>query len=110
VGCPAGRASSGGGGVGRRETPEEAAIREAEEEVGIQLDTQTMRSHGSYVTDHEGKIDTVYVFSFDTTQDARIGSDEIAETAWFPCSQVPEPISVQATKSLDRYHSTKNPA
>lgn len=89
-----------GGGVDKGETALDAALREAREEVGIQVDETTIQEIGSYVTTHEGKIDTVHVFHGFTTQDSEIDNDEIVQAAWFSRDALPEQVATQAQKSL----------
>ena len=50
-----------GGGINKYETPEDAAIRELKEEVGIE-NIQLEYLLGTYSNNREGKSDTVYCF------------------------------------------------
>ncbi len=97
-----------GGGIDKGETPAEAAIREVREEAGIKLDLAALKEMGSYVTNHEGKIDTVYVFY--ATGDSKIIIDgtEVIAAAWFAKASLPDNLGLQAKKSLAIWN-TKTP-
>lgn len=89
-----------GGGIKKGESPIEAAVREAREEVGINFETRELKELGSYVTDHEGKIDTVHVFHAMTGNQSKIDQDEVIQAEWFSKEGLPENLGVQAKKSL----------
>lgn len=77
-----------GGGVGRSETFEEAAIREINEEVGIKL--LSLKKIGSYQNVMEYKKDTVEVFHSRVDNDRfSIDPVEIKEAGWFNLSELP---------------------
>jgi len=77
-----------GGSIGRRETPEQAAIREVAEEVGIALDS--VEPIGIYRNRREYKRDTVYCFRASVSKDAhKIDPFEIAEAAWVRANELP---------------------
>jgi 8-oxo-dGTP pyrophosphatase MutT (NUDIX family) len=77
-----------GGTVGRRETPDAAAIREVREEVGVSV--RTVIPIGIYRTDREYKRDTVHVFRAPVDlDDLKINLREVAEAAWVLPDNVP---------------------
>ena len=77
-----------GGGVGGRETFEEAAIREVREEVGLEI--QTLTFIREYQADH--KFYKSKVRSLVTTVESdyfAVDGIEIKEAAWFPLDALP---------------------
>ncbi len=77
-----------GGTIGRKETPEQAAIREVAEEVGVTLDA--VEPIGVYFNRREYKRDTVYCFRSSVTDHAhKIDPFEITEAAWFRADELP---------------------
>jgi len=92
-----------GGGVDKKETAEQATIRELKEEAGIIVNKIDYKL-GYYKNTREGKNDHVYCF---VATDFEIISNfnrkfidflEIAEMAWFDLHQLPESTS-RATKA-----------
>lgn len=78
-----------GGGVNRKESPEDAAKRESHEEVGIMPEKVTRL--GEYMNTHQYKIDTVHVYACHVpTRDFKIDGFEIAEAAWFDAASLPK--------------------
>lgn len=70
-----------GGGIKKRETPEDAAKREVREEVGIQLNTVTEK--GSFLYDGEGKKVTIFVFTAVVENlNYKIDNFEIQNASW----------------------------
>jgi 8-oxo-dGTP pyrophosphatase MutT (NUDIX family) len=91
-----------GGGIKKHEDPKAAAIREAQEEVGIELHALTPLP--SFVTYEEYKEDTVHSFyatvtSYDYTLDAL----EIDSAEWYPLNNLPKLGSV-TTKIVKLYN------
>lgn len=93
-----------GGGIHRRETPEQAARREVLEEVGITL--PGLRPLGRYTGTEYYDRDTVVCFY------ARAGSPamkprraEVYEEGWFEWGQLPEPLSPEVAKIIGLYRS-----
>lgn len=81
-----------GGGIGRRETPRAAAIRETEEEVGIHLTDIT--EIGSFTGTSYYKDDTIYSFHSDIKKpDFRVDGIEISEAHWFGWANLPDQLS-----------------
>jgi ADP-ribose pyrophosphatase YjhB (NUDIX family) len=78
-----------GGGVGRRESLQEAAIREVREETGVRI-TDAVKV-GEYVTTAEFKFDTVHVFHAvaGSRPEPRADGIEIAEAGWFALDRLP---------------------
>ncbi|MGA9994750.1 MAG: NUDIX domain-containing protein [Pyrinomonadaceae bacterium] len=95
-----------GGLVGRRESAENAALREVWEEVGVT--PQEIHFLGSFTTTDSGFSDTVYCFSGRAARsDFEIDSNEIQEAEWFDLKDLPEPLSLHAREALGLYWSDK---
>ena len=80
-----------GGGMGRRETPEEAAAREVREEVGCQLE-------GSRVLERleetiSGSPHTAWLVAARTLDHPRPDRREILDARFFPTHSLPEPLT-----------------
>lgn len=77
-----------GGRIDSGETPEEAARREVQEEVGLPLGE--VRFIGQFVTTREYKHDTVYVFAATARSRAfTLDPAEILEARWFAVEDLP---------------------
>lgn len=78
-----------GGRVDKGETSEQAAVREAQEEVGIHLNEA--KFIGSYFNIKEHKRDTVDIFhSIVQNSDFKVDGIEIKEAGWFMQNELPE--------------------
>ncbi len=78
-----------GGALGKKETPEEAAIRECREEVGIVL--QDLERVGSLYLEQQYKKDTVSVFRAKATNPAIfIDGKEVIEADWYDPENLPQ--------------------
>lgn len=84
-----------GGGVGKRETPETAIVRELQEE--LNLVPENVSLFGVYVSSSEGKSDTVSVFLARCAEKPRISSREILEAQFF-APRTPPPATSPATR------------
>lgn len=96
-----------GGGAKRGETLEQAARREAHEEVGAEI--QDMRLFGMYTNLKEYKTDHIAVFEaigFTTSTAAR---GEIAEIRWFPLGNLPANLSPGQRRRIEEYRSDAHP-
>lgn len=77
-----------GGGLKSGETPKEAARREVQEEVGIEL--SELKDAGSFLNKRSGFRNTIYVFTANTDRrDIEIDPGEILEARWFPAGNLP---------------------
>ncbi len=94
-----GRWTFPGGGIKRKESPEEATRREVYEEVGLVLNE--MRPLGSFVNTTEYKVDTIYCFHANVDSSKyKTDNFEIEEAKW--ASQLPQPLSPVVKKILDK--------
>lgn len=87
-----------GGGVQRGETLEQAARREAAEELGARLGPLTL--HGVYSNFYEHKSDHVAVFCCHDVTLGRARDREIADRQWFAASQPPVDASPGTLRRL----------
>ncbi len=93
-----------GGGVRRGETLEQAARREAAEEVGACLGA--LRLHGVYTNFFDYKSDHVVVFTcadFTLSDVKDVKSPEIEQLAFFPCGQLPENTAAGHRRRIREY-------
>lgn len=90
-----------GGGVERGETLEEAARREAREEVGATLGT--LRLFGVYSNFYETKSDHVIVFAGDVLTLTGQTDREIAQFAWFALDGLPADLSPGSRRRIAEY-------
>ncbi|MDX1765726.1 MAG: NUDIX hydrolase [Candidatus Saccharimonadales bacterium] len=80
-----------GGGVGRSETPLEAAVREIHEEVGLEIAQKQLKKLGRKDI-RDGKatiIAELYLLEVDSKSIA-VNKAEIVDHGWFKISQLPE--------------------
>ncbi|TSC60418.1 MAG: hypothetical protein LiPW15_296 [Parcubacteria group bacterium LiPW_15] len=78
-----------GGGIKKGETPAQAAKREVEEEVGIEV--EDLKEIGVFHSAKEFKNDTVTVFAGRSRgKEINIESNEIADARWLELNNLPE--------------------
>jgi len=90
-----------GGKVERGETLEQAARREADEELGATLGA--LRLFGVYTNFYEGRSDHVVVFLCDDLTLTGETDREIERFAWFPLGQLPEGVSPGSRHRIAEY-------
>ncbi|MCX6752470.1 MAG: NUDIX domain-containing protein [Candidatus Nomurabacteria bacterium] len=96
-----------GGGVKRKESFEEAAIRELEEEVGIK--TQHLIEMGGYISDRNFKKNIVKCFYLKVDSSfVRIDNFEISELIWCNPGELPEGNSFSVPEILEIYKNFKS--
>lgn len=97
-----------GGGIHKHETPEQAAVREIKEELGIEIQ-QLDYLLGQYSNTKEGKNDTVYCFIVELDSQIELSRKklnfEISDMIWSSVSDFPQDTS-RATK--DRFNEYLN--
>jgi 8-oxo-dGTP pyrophosphatase MutT (NUDIX family) len=90
-----------GGGLKRHETIEEAARREAAEEIGAEL--EDLRLVGVYSNFQEFKSDHIVVFACDRFDVAGSSNREIKQFAFFPLDNLPSGVSPGTRRRLHEY-------
>ena len=96
-----------GGGVKRNETLDQAARREAHEEVGAQLNEISLM--GAYTHFLEWKSDhNILFFSDDFTLNGR-HDREIAEARFFPLDNLPDNLYPSHRRRLEEYRAGEKP-
>lgn len=88
-----------GGGIARKESKEEAIIRELAEETSLRVNLDDLRYLGAYKSNLEFKKDTVFCFYSNIEKEKNIIVDqkEIQVAKWFDKNNLPKDIS-RATK------------
>lgn len=88
-----------GGGCHRKESLEDAVIREVKEEVGVGI--IELNQLGKYISEAEYKKDMVYLYTAKTQNTEIIkNSREISEAKWFSKDSIPQNISRSLKKIL----------
>ncbi len=89
-------------GVKRGESPEEAAGREALEELGVLL--PELRPLGRYTgTEYYDKDTVVCFYARSESTALKPRRAEVYEEGWFEWGRLPEPLSREAAKIIDLY-------
>ena len=89
----AGKWAFPGGFMDMNETPEEAIIRELEEETGLKnIALQQFKTYGAVNRDPRGRIiSTIFIGYIDKTIEYEVyGMDDAEKAAWFTISEIPE--------------------
>ena len=94
-----------GGAVERRESLEQAARREAQEEVGAQIGAIYL--FGAYTNLEFGKSDHVLVYYSDDFEFDCSSDDEIEACALTPLNALPENLSPGTAKRIAEYQAGK---
>ena len=94
-----------GGGIGRRESPVEAAARELTEETGISAERLEARS--IYGSRSEGKRDTIHLLAALARQAPKPCSIEVAEARFFPLDALPENVSKATLRRIAEYRGER---
>jgi len=92
-----------GGGVKRGETIDEAARREAREEVGAEMGELKLLGSYTHFGEHKSDHNTLFLctnFTVGKKQDS-----EIAETRFFPLDALPDGLLEGHRKRLEEYHT-----
>lgn len=90
-----------GGGVGRREAPVAAAVRELAEETGCVL--QEPVASGVFAAHAEGRRDVVHLFRGTTADQPRVDGVELAEARFFAIGELPESVSPATMRRIEEW-------
>jgi 8-oxo-dGTP pyrophosphatase MutT (NUDIX family) len=91
-----------GGGVRRKEAPEDALRRELREEVGVEP-TEPPRLHGVYANFAEGKSDYIVVFAVERWTRKPARSLEIEDSRFYAPEELPEDVSGPARRRVEEH-------
>ena len=95
-----------GGGIGRNETPERAAVREVREEVGIRL--SGVSEIGSFTGTCYYRKDTLFIFySAVENPEFQVDGVEIREAEWFEWTALPENLSDDVKRVIQIHRSSR---
>ena len=94
-----------GGGIERRESPAEAALRELVEETGIR--GERLEARATYVSNAEGKNDTIHLFTAQAAQAPRPCGIEVEEARFFPLDALPDNISAATLRRIAEYRGER---
>ena len=87
-----------GGGIGRGESPEAAAVREIAEETGCAA--TGMELIGEYIALTEGRRDRVHLFRSITADQPDVDGVELAEAAFFALDALPATLSAATQRRV----------
>jgi 8-oxo-dGTP pyrophosphatase MutT (NUDIX family) len=96
-----------GGGIRFRETPAQAAIREAKEELGYDISAPMLV--GEYRNEAEGKRDTIYLFRAAVDDPPNADGIEVAEAGLFPVENLPDATSPATRRRIDEHLRRREP-
>lgn len=94
-----------GGGVGRRESPEAAAIRELREETGCAL--LGVKLVGILEEELSGAPHRAHIFAGVVEETPRPDGREVVEARFFPTHSLPEPLSPRTKARLQLWQARK---
>jgi ADP-ribose pyrophosphatase YjhB (NUDIX family) len=94
-----------GGGIGRNESPREAAAREVREEVGLAIDG--LRLISEHASTSEGKRDTIHLFAAVTRQVPLPDGLEVEEARFFPLDGLPAAISAATLRRIEEHRGER---
>lgn len=96
----------GGHHIEKGETPEKCIIRELKEELNLSIDKAEFKL-GEYVSDNEGKYDTVYIFVVKLTSPYFTKQWEPDDARWFKISELPTTISPAGLRRINEFQEDK---
>jgi ADP-ribose pyrophosphatase YjhB (NUDIX family) len=96
-----------GGGIGRRESPQEAAAREVKEETG--LDVRDLLFLSVHANNGEGKRDTIHLFAARADGAPNADALEVEEARFFPLDRLPPKVSGATLRRIAEYRGERTP-
>lgn len=94
-----------GGGIERRESPAEAAARELKEETGLKAERLEARS--THTSRHEGRRDTIHLFTALATEAPKVCGIEVQEARFFPLDALPDNVSAATLRRIAEYRGER---
>lgn len=95
-----------GGGIKKHETPEQAAIREVKEEIGLEIEQLDYRL-GTYSNHKEGKNDTIHCFVVELDKKPQLKFKrlnlEISDVIWSSVKDFPKNTSMATKQRVSEY-------
>ncbi|HZG09719.1 MAG TPA: NUDIX domain-containing protein [Allosphingosinicella sp.] len=88
-----------GGGIGRRESPQDAAAREVKEEVGLEV--EDLHFVACYSNRSEGRRDTIHLFTARADGRPQADAMEVAEARFFALDALPENTSAATRRRIE---------
>ena len=95
-----------GGGIGRRETPEQAAHREIREEISCTI--EGLKPLGVIEEELSGAPHSAHIFAGVVDAMPRVDGREVVEARFFPIHSLPEPLSERTAARLALWQNRKN--
>ena len=96
-----------GGGIGRRETPQAAAAREIQEELGIGISRLVLVS--THISVGEGRNDTVYLFNAKAEGEPAPDGVELIEARFFALDKLPGNVSPATLRRIAEHRGERDP-
>ncbi|HLD59255.1 MAG TPA: NUDIX domain-containing protein [archaeon] len=81
-------APSGSGHLNLEESPKKAALRELNEEIGIQATTEQIIEIGSFKCFTKEMKELIYVFMLITNQEPKINPEEVSEAKYYSIREI----------------------
>ena len=95
-----------GGGIKRGETPDAAALRELQEEVGIAC--EEMRLLSVHRNEAEGQRDTIHLFEAVTIATPVADGVEVEEARFFALDLLPDNVSAATLRRIAEYRGERS--
>ncbi len=95
-----------GGKIDYPENPEQCVLRELKEELGLSI-SNTAFKLGEYISQQEGKKDTVYIFVINLENSKFKKQWELEDARWFDFNYLPSDISPAASRRITEYFAGK---
>jgi len=96
-----------GGGIGRRESPQDAAAREVKEETGLAV--RELRLLSVHANEGEGKRDTIHLFAARADGAPNADAFEVDEAKFFALDRLPATVSKATLRRIAEYKGERAP-